>query len=433
VTYMEAIGPAIVVPLLLMLACIMRCKRRRKRRTSLLSIELPVLTDQGETSPHFRRVDLKDHLRTAVAQLVKEGTVRGANSKFAGNAKELRFGRPKDATLGIASFMQISDEAVRTGMNEGVDAICREMRASSDVARECLEYVLNGRAGSSAALFENSPYPRDCDENGTREDRLTLTGEGMTLDDFVAHPDSLAANLSRAHVLALRLYTSATYKVINDPLRGLASGERALPHDLPVTVAFIQDAIKKLRAVSAPEETTITPEATDVRLNRRLPVRTGELPLASVPSSQQFLVPAAFPVEASSSGSSPLLSPKRQVLKDLWRGLRDVRVDDSSQFMRDGGTDYAPQSTSSDLRVAVSYTEFSREGASPVLLRLRIRTFMDQGVDLAYLSCFPAEAERLYPPLTYLEPTRKQVITVPIPDAGRTTTFTIITVVPHFG
>jgi hypothetical protein len=206
-----------------------------------------------------------------------------------------------------------------------------------------------------------------------------------------------------------------------------------LPHDLPVTVAFIQDAIKKLRAVSATEETTITPEATDVRLNRRLPVRTGELPLASVPSSQQFLVPAAFPVEASSSGSSPLLSPKRQVLKDLWRGLRDVRVDDSSQFMRDGGTDYAPQSTSSDLRVAVSYTEFSREGASPVLLRLRIRTFMDQGVDLAYLSCFPAEAERLYPPLTYLEPTRKQVITVPIPDAGRTTTFTIITVVPHFG
>ena len=30
---------------------------------------------------------------------------------------------------------------------------------------------------------------------------------------------------------------------------------------------------------------------------------------------------------------------------------------------------------------------------------------MERGVDLSFLSCFPAEAEHLFPPLTYLCPT----------------------------
>ena len=30
---------------------------------------------------------------------------------------------------------------------------------------------------------------------------------------------------------------------------------------------------------------------------------------------------------------------------------------------------------------------------------------MERGVDISYLSCFPAEAEHLFPPLTYLRPT----------------------------
>ena len=37
---------------------------------------------------------------------------------------------------------------------------------------------------------------------------------------------------------------------------------------------------------------------------------------------------------------------------------------------------------------------------------------MDRGADLTYLSCFPAEAEYLYPPLTYLQPVSLQSLTL---------------------
>ena len=93
-------------------------------------------------------------------------------------------------------------------------------------ALECLHYVLYERAGSSPKIFPNSPYPRDCDENGGRGDRLTSAGEPMTFADFVEHANSRRAQLSDAHVLALRLYTTAAFAAINDPLRALAARPR---------------------------------------------------------------------------------------------------------------------------------------------------------------------------------------------------------------
>ena len=47
---------------------------------------------------------------------------------------------------------------------------------------------------------------------------------------------------------------------------------------------------------------------------------------------------------------------------------------------------------------------------------------MNHGVNLAFLSCFPEEEERLYPPLTYIkpinEPGRKAVQRIPV-NIGR--------------
>ena len=60
------------------------------------------------------------------------------------------------------------------------------------------------RAGSSDKRFPNSPYPRDCDENGLRADRRTAAGEGMALEDFISHANSREAKLEAAHVLAIR-------------------------------------------------------------------------------------------------------------------------------------------------------------------------------------------------------------------------------------
>ena len=42
--------------------------------------------------------------------------------------------------------------------------------------------------------------------------------------------------------------------------------------------------------------------------------------------------------------------------------------------------------------------------ASPMLLRLKLRSFMECGADISFLSAFPAESEVVYPPMTFILP-----------------------------
>ena len=77
------------------------------------------------------------------------------------------------------------------------------------------------------------------------------TRRGMLHRDFVAHKHSRLAELDQAHVVALRLYTTAAFRSINNPLRDWARFERGEPHQLPVTVALLRDALTKLRSVEA--------------------------------------------------------------------------------------------------------------------------------------------------------------------------------------
>ena len=187
----------------------------------------------------------------------------------------------------------------------------------------------------------------------------------MTLADFVAAPNSREAELEEAHVLALRLYTTRAYLLINTPLRDLGRHERGEAHPLPVTVAFLAEAIRRLRAVGAKQA------------NARSPVV-------------------------------------------LYRGLAHRTVPPA--FFKEGGTEYAPMSTTNDLSVAVRYSA----SRSSVLLRMVTKSFIERGADISYLSAFPGEAEVLFPPLTYLKPTGKTE-EVATGDAS----FTIIDVVPR--
>eukprot|EP00965_Chrysotila_dentata_P080615 2660135-Pleurochrysis_carterae.AAC.1 len=66
---------------------------------------------------------------------------------------------------------------------------------------------------------------------------------GKLLDYFVDHPLSRNAQLLPEHVVALRLYTTAAYQTINTHLRS-----NDAPHPFPVTVAYLTDGIKRLRA-----------------------------------------------------------------------------------------------------------------------------------------------------------------------------------------
>ena len=72
--------------------------------------------------------------------------------------------------------------------------------------------------------------------------KLDKGHKGMSLDDFVKHPQAAAADLDRATVLALRLYTTSAFKTINKSLR---EGRK---HPYPALVAHLVNGITKLRA-----------------------------------------------------------------------------------------------------------------------------------------------------------------------------------------
>ena len=177
------------------------------------------------------------------------------------------------------------------------------------------------------------------------------------------------------HVLALRLYTTAAFRSLNGPMRDTA---RVGPHALSVTVNCIAEGIRRLRAVDA----------------------------ASADANEEVI---------------------------LYRGLKDLKV--PASFLKSGGTELAPMSTTTDLAVALKY---SASAGSSVLLRIATSSFMARGADLTWLSAFPAEREKLYPPLTYLEPAEGKpdppvVVTEELDGVTRTATFHVVRVVPHFG
>ena len=295
--------------------------------------------------------------------------------RFSASIVQLCFGERAAAAHGILELLNAEDPAaVQRGVAEGFDAIEREVMANgTDVDRECFDYVARRAAGSSATLFANSPYPRDCDANGVRRDRVTASGEGMLLADFRSHPHATAARLTLVHVLVLRLYSTAAFVTINQPLRETTNKKaRAAPHPFPVTVMLLAEAIKKLRAVPA------------------------------------------VAVNGSGAGEANTV--------ELWRGLRDAVVPE--EFINGGGTENAPMSTTRSLQVAMRYSA----SAMPMLMRFKVGTFMQLGADLGFVSAFPDENEVLYPPLTYL-----QSVSTPAELRVGDVTFTIVDVEPFIG
>ena len=355
-TVMEiGISTGVFVGVLLLVSYIARrLFRRQKKQLLEVEVELDNLNPEAEKARELGR------LRTRMAKVLKAqggSAHRGVDVRFTCRFKHLRFGERAAATHGILELLNANDpEAVLLGVAEGVDAIEREVMANgTEVDKECFDYVARRAAGSSSRLFQNSMHRRDCDASGVRADRLTPSGEGMLLADFRSHPHAAAARLTLAHVLALRLYSTAVFTTINQPLR-VATDEkapkgRAAQHPFPVTVMLLTEAIKKLRAV----------------------------PACAIPgvSNQDGIQASAV---------------------ELWRGLKDSVVHD--EFLKAGGTTHAPMSTTRSLEVAMDYST----SISPMLMRLKVDSFMQVGADLSFIAAFPDEDEVLYPPLTYLKP-----------------------------
>ena len=101
--------------------------------------------------------------------------------------------------------------------------------------------------------------------------------------------------------------------------------------------------------------------------------------------------------------------------------MRNLEI--PANFLQLGGTEYAPLSTSADVDVALGYSNLAEER---LIFKVVTSSFMERGADLQYLSAFPQEAECLYPPLTYLQPTGLQERI----DTNQSISFTVVEVRP---
>jgi len=303
---------------------------------------------------------LAAELRRIVAALPDDQRIGG---RFDADASQLMFGAAEESVLPIAQFMCVNvGQVVRLAMAEdnGLAAIEAEITAhGTDEDKECFQYVRYGKTGDNTKIWANGIL----DEG--REPGLPL--------EWFHEQAPKEAGLTIGMVLALRLYTTACYKSINNPLRGLNADYQPRPlspeqpHPLPVTVHLLTEGVKQLRAV-----------------------------------------------EGATAGGRQKVT--------LWRGLRNVGIADA--FLEAGGSEKAPMSATSNLEVAVRYSA----SACSVLLKLETSSFRERGADLSFLSAFPGEREVLYPPLTHLAPTRTQRVTTD--DGG---VFTVIEARPTFG
>jgi hypothetical protein len=190
---------------------------------------------------------------------------------------------------------------------------------------------------------------------------------GMELDYFVMHPNARTAGLSAAHVVALRLYTTPAFSHMNNPLRNKQRCADGQACPLPVTTYLADEAIRKLRAVNS---------------------------------------------------SMPL-----QAEVELWRGMQNRRL--GAGFEQQGGTELAFLSTTSDLRVALAYSL----SQNSLFFKIVADSWLSLGVDVQWLSAFPAESEKVYPPLTFLKPTGRTE-TLQVERESRLMSITVVEVRP---
>eukprot|EP00965_Chrysotila_dentata_P087151 2876950-Pleurochrysis_carterae.AAC.1 len=325
-----------------------------------------------------------EQLRRKKADLQKALQQLGTLKKYTSGM--LSTGEASEAVLGIHTLLRIDEKKLWHGMFQGIARMTEEIIQNGTVDdRECFNYVLHGTCGENKRLWEHS--------GGKVMDafyKLAADGRaGQNLDYFYQHKSSRDAHLLLEHVVALRLYTTAAYRTINSNLRN-----RDKPHPFPVTVAFLAEGIKRLRAVGA---------------------------IKNAGTDAESLLPQTLEQEQNDNANE-----ETAIGSDgpLWRGLADVSVD-TRKFSEEGGTEYAPFSTTSDYMVALHYSS-GPNAEKRLLFQVSTSSFIDRGASLQYLSAFPDEAEFLYPPLTYLKPTGKQEVM----QVG-SIEYTVIEVIPH--
>ncbi|CAK0810143.1 unnamed protein product [Prorocentrum cordatum] len=329
------------------------------------TLDIPGLSDR---SPRDTRVmawvEMVSSARSATAAGVSLATSqtqpvrRTVANTSANGAKfetgEFKTGRPKLAAGGVPDFVKASPDTVRKRYTDPVRAVQDEWEQLEEEVYKM--YMACPQIDKAKALsflryilFEAASGILDASNAGDGQTVVRDEGRGgMMLADFVTLPQAVEAGLDLCHVLALRIYTSSLFQIITRPFRETQNQEGFQDeHPVPVTVLLLHDALKKLR---------------QLHLNDDSPY------------------------------------------EEYWRGMNNLDV--SGDFLRNGGTELGPMSTSVSKIKLGEYANSEH----PLILRIVPATFMERGSDISWLSLYPGEREVLYPPLTYLEAIRQRRI-----------------------
>jgi hypothetical protein len=175
---------------------------------------------------------------------------------------------------------------------------------------------------------------------------------GKTIDYFVELPE--ATGMNKPEAVSLRFYSSHSFGAVVIPLRDTT---RETEHPLAAMTYAIDQAIRKQQKWGAWDKNAASQE------------------------------------------------------RVLWRAFRDMKISDD--FKKFGGTEFAPMSTTTDVRLALDYAIRGMTTGGALLMRIVTKNILEGGIDLQWISMFPGESERLLPPLTFMnKPKRFQEIEV---------------------
>lgn len=189
-------------------------------------------------------------------------------------------------------------------MSKGVEGIVEEVNRLEPGEYGSAEEVAEVKALLHYILHEGTSEKKY--QNGIRDQGRP---PGTKLDYFLNHENAKMAKLSKAEVVALRFYTTLAYKFMNTPLRHDERRQNGRACPLPVTTAYAEEGIKKLRKLNAPDRgNSLTPESPSDSNTRR----------------------------------------KNRTLT-LFRGMRQIKA--TQDFLDQGGTELAFMSTTTSLQV----------------------------------------------------------------------------------
>ena len=249
------LGAFVVSGALLFLMFLVLEIREERRRASLLSA-----TDLGL----LQQICCDADPLAPPGDIIDQLTDFFAGNKHAAGLEELEVGQPENAARDIYHRMRVRDPLADGGKERiiaEVEAFVRTVEQLSDAdvlstykdpwetddvtAASLREKVRMEVKGNLDYVVYEQAGERQY-HNGIRDE-----GRGpVTLDHFVNHATAVEAELSEGNVVALRYYTTHAFKYLNNPLRRTTEYYDAhRPHPLPVTVAYISQGLKKLRAV----------------------------------------------------------------------------------------------------------------------------------------------------------------------------------------